>query len=97
MHVGNEMTRPTKPATVSGLEPATTLIELIGGPKVAADVCKLKRLQVWRWTVPKNKGGTGGTVPQRHHAAIIRHVREQGIELPLNLLVPGVDEETVVS
>ncbi len=99
MHVGNEMTERTmkrRPTSVGGLEPASTLIRIMT-PKALVGACGIKRLQLWRWTAPKSKGGTGGRVPQSHHEAIITYAKEHGIALPLKLLVPGVDDETLVS
>ena len=42
---------------------------------------ELNRSTVSRWTKPKDIGGTGGIVPAKHQADIIRHARAAGKRL----------------
>lgn len=42
---------------------------------------KIDRTVVWRWTVPYERGGTGGIIPRKHHDAIFRLARMEGIVL----------------
>ncbi len=38
---------------------------------------------------PKEKGGTGGRIPQDHHRALLDYAREQGIELTAEQFLPA--------
>lgn len=59
------------------LEPAATVIRVIGGVAVAADITGTDRTTVWRWTQPKPKG-TGGLVPAEHQGPLLRWAIEHG-------------------
>lgn len=82
----------TQRPPVAGMEPARTIIALLGGPSRAAAICKVRRIQAWRWSAPRARGGSGGQIPQRHHRSILRFAREHGIDLPMRLLLPDVAE-----
>lgn len=63
------------------LDPAATVLAVCGGiPRVAA-LLELSRSSVWRWTQPKEKGGTGGVVPTKHQSALLKKARDHGIRL----------------
>jgi len=70
-------------------EPAYTIINLLGGATKVAAFLKTTRQAVWKWTWPRQKGGTGGLVPQRHHPAILALARQQGVYLTAEHFLPG--------
>ncbi|UXT47821.1 hypothetical protein FY136_00655 [Agrobacterium tumefaciens] len=62
------------------LEPAKSVIAKIGIEKVSAVTGK-HISRVYRWMYPKNRGGTGGIIPQGDAFALLAHARSEGIEL----------------
>lgn len=46
---------------------AQNVIAKCGGVKNVADICGTGRTAIYKWTYPKTRGGTGGTIP--HYAA----------------------------
>jgi hypothetical protein len=53
-------------------DPANTLIKKLGGLTVVARACGCTVSAVLRWRLPKDRGGTGGLVPSRHIAPLIK-------------------------
>lgn len=68
--------KPRKPQ----LDPAAEVIRRLGGFTKVARVVGRHVTQVYRWTQPAPKG-TGGTIPQKHHVALLDHARS--IDVPL--------------
>ena len=66
---------------MSGLEPAASIINRLGGFSAVAKLCDLHFTQVWRWTQPRSKKGTGGTIPQRHHLLLLAIAKKAGVPL----------------
>lgn len=60
---------------------AQRVIEKCGGHDVVAGWLKVSTTSVYRWTYPKDKGGTGGVIPQKHWQALIQKAASDGIEL----------------
>jgi hypothetical protein len=63
------------------MEPAQSIISKLGGPSTVARVTGVHRTRAYKWQMPKEKGGTGGRIPQSHIPTILAYAREQGIEL----------------
>ncbi|ODM79096.1 carph-isopro domain-containing protein [Bradyrhizobium elkanii] len=63
------------------LEPAQTIIQRFGGPSAVASILGVHRTRVSNWQRERAKGGTGGTIPQRYHVALLAHAQEKGIAL----------------
>jgi hypothetical protein len=63
------------------LEPAHSIIKDLGGIAAVARATGLHFTQVWRWTQAKLRGGTGGTIPQKHHLALLDMARAKGVRL----------------
>ncbi len=63
------------------LDPAAHVIALCGGPEAVAAMVGIHPSNVHRWTYPKDKGGTDGRVPTRHHRKLLEAARAQGIPL----------------
>lgn len=59
--------------------PALKIITSFGGHAVVAELLGLAVSAVYRWDYPKSRGGTGGLIPQRHHAALLKVARERDI------------------
>jgi aspartate carbamoyltransferase catalytic subunit len=63
------------------LNPAAHIIAKCGGPEAVAAMVGIHPSNVHRWTYPKDKGGTDGRVPTRHHRKLIEAARAKGITL----------------
>lgn len=70
------------------LEPARTVIAKIGVDKVA-EITGKHVSRVYRWMYPKSRGGTGGFIPQGDVPGLLRHARENGIELSAEDFLPA--------
>lgn len=71
---------------------ARSIIDRFGGFRAVAQVLGVDITRVHRWTYPKARGGTGGTIPARHFAALLDEARRRGIELTASeLIVPATD------
>ena len=58
--------------------PAQQIVAKCGGAAVVAAWLGVNHSTVYRWTQPKDRGGTGGFIPYRHHVALIRAARAAG-------------------
>lgn len=70
------------------MDPASTIIEKIGGFEVAAKVAKTAATTPYGWTKPREKGGTNGLIPQKYHPAILAYAKENGIRLKAEDFLP---------
>ncbi|MBT9370826.1 hypothetical protein KLP42_13050 [Rhizobium sp. CSW-27] len=62
------------------LDPAKSIIAKIGIEKVSAVTGK-HISRVYRWMYPKDRGGTGGMIPQREASVLLAYARERNIDL----------------
>lgn len=62
------------------LDPAKSVIATVGIEKVA-EVTGKHVSRVYRWMYPKERGGTGGFIPNTDAALILQYARENGIDL----------------
>jgi len=62
------------------LDPAKSIIGKIGIEKVA-EVTGKHVSRVYRWMYPKEKGGTGGLIPQTDAPAILAYAKSKRIPL----------------
>lgn len=60
---------------------ADSIIRKCGGHAQVAAWLGLSLTQVYRWTYPRERGGTGGLVPARRQAALLAKARQAGIDL----------------
>lgn len=75
------------------LEPAKSVIAKIGIEKVA-EITGKHVSRVYRWMYPKEKGGTGGFIPQTDAQAILGYARLNGIALSASeFLEPAAQPE----
>lgn len=61
------------PNKESWLEPAATVVKIMGGIKATASVVNLHRSVVNRWLLPPEVGGTGGLVPAHHQRTLFEY------------------------
>jgi len=66
---------------------AARLIDKFGGHEALAEVLGIRVVSVYRMTYPRERGGTGGTVPQKHHAKLFKAARDMGIDLKADDLI----------
>jgi hypothetical protein len=55
---------------------AERVIEKCGGVAKTAELINKSPSWVYRWTYPKDKGGTGGTVPQSSQHELLKLAKE---------------------
>lgn len=71
------------------MEPATTIIQKCGGVAKAARYAGVEPATAYRWTYPRERGGTGGMIPTHRQAVMIRNARADGVELlPTDFALP---------
>ena len=74
------------------MEPARTIIEKLGGPDVVSRITGTAYTAPYRWQHPRERGGTGGLIPQRHHPALLDYAREKRIRLRADDFLPVKEE-----
>lgn len=74
------------------MDPASTIITKLGGEAKVSAITETAYTAPYRWQQPKDKGGTGGLIPQRHHPKLLSFAQENKIDLkPADFLpVPEV-------
>ena len=70
-----------KRSTVSGCEPARTVVERLGGIAAAAQIAGVDRTTVSKWLTSRDRRGTGGIIPAKHIATLYRHAQQEGLPL----------------
>ena len=63
------------------LNPAATVLARVGGAGPLAQLLRLDRSAVHRWALPKDRGGSGGLIPARHHQRLLALAAAHGIAL----------------
>ncbi len=71
------------------MEPAATVIDRLGGPKVVSEITGAAYTAPYRWQYPRDKGGTGGLIPQKHHLTLLSYAQENGIPLSASDFLPA--------
>lgn len=66
------------------LEPARSVIEKLGGIDVVAQTTGKHVSRIYRWMYSKERGGTGGFIPQSHIPDLLAYARDHGINLTAN-------------
>lgn len=62
------------------LDPAKSIIAKIGIDKVS-EITGKHVSRVYRWMYPKDRGGTGGVIPQSDAPALLAYAKENQIAL----------------
>ena len=60
---------------------AIRVIRKLGGPVRVADLLGMTRQAVYKWTCPREKGGTGGYIPARRELELMLVAKMNGIKL----------------
>lgn len=71
-----------------GMEPATTIINRLGGPTKVAEIAGVHRTRVSNWKRKKEEGGTGGVIPFKHVPALLAAAKECGVKLKVEDFLP---------
>lgn len=72
------------------LEPASSIIRLLGGLSAVATGVSTTTTTVQRWRRPSQKGGTDGFIPRKWHGKLISMAEARGINLhPTAFLDPS--------
>lgn len=69
---------------------ADHIIEKCGGVAVVCQITGVDKSRVHRWRTPKERGGSGGFIPARHHPVILQGARLRGIDLTPDDFFPPV-------
>lgn len=71
------------------MQPASRVVAKLGGPTKVAKIVGIHRTRVSAWQRPRASGGTGGRIPQDHHARLLAFARENGVALAAEDLLDG--------
>jgi len=63
------------------LNPAAALMIKLGGPERMAEAAGVHVTRVYRWRVPKSKGGTDGLIPAKKQQKILDWARKNNIDV----------------
>lgn len=74
------------------MEPASSIIEKLGGEAVVAEITRTSYTAPYRWQAEKSKGGTGGLIPQKYHRLLLDYARAHGIDLRAEDFLPVVPD-----
>lgn len=75
------------------MEPATTIILRLGGEDAVSRITGTASTAPYRWQYSREKGGTGGIIPQRHHRTLLDYARENSIDLKAEDFLAPEDAE----
>lgn len=71
------------------LEPAATVVRLLGGPTKVSQIVGVHRTRVSNWMRPREAGGTGGVIPLAHHRRLLQAAVAEGASLTAEELLPS--------
>lgn len=63
------------------LEPAASIIQTLGGVERVSEITDRHISRVYRWMYPKDRGGTGGIIPQPEAAKMLAYAKDKRIRL----------------
>lgn len=63
------------------MEPAESIIKRLGGEAVVSKITGTSFTAPYRWQHAREKGGTGGLIPQRYHRTLLDYAQQNEIEL----------------
>ena len=70
-------------------EPAKSIIEAFGGVDAVAKIVGRNRASVFRWTYPKDKGGTSGLIPTECQSVLYNHAVKHKMDLKAEDFMAG--------
>lgn len=60
---------------------ASEIVSKFGGAYSLAEIIDMDASQIYRWTYPITRGGTGGKIPTKHQQTLLTKAKELGIDL----------------
>jgi putative alpha-1,2-mannosidase len=60
---------------------ASKIIERFGGAPKVAEIVGTERTAVYKWTYPRERGGSDGLIPSKYHAILLRAAKERKLKL----------------
>lgn len=72
------------------MEPARTIVELLGGEAEVARIAGVAITAPYRWQASKTKGGTGGIIPHWHIGKLLEHAERNDIPLTAAHFAPVI-------
>jgi hypothetical protein len=63
------------------MEPARTIVELLGGEAKVAEIAGVRITAPYRWQASRAKGGTGGVIPHWHIGKLLEYAEAHGKDL----------------
>jgi hypothetical protein len=70
------------------MNPASDIVRKLGGPEVVSRITETASTAPYRWQHAKEKGGTGGLIPQRYHRLLLDYAKENAIDLTAEDFLP---------
>jgi hypothetical protein len=71
--------------------PAAKIIEKCGGHQAVAEMIHVDVSRVYRWTYPRDRGGSDGTIPAKHQTKLLAEATNRGIDLSPADFFPSQD------
>lgn len=75
------------------MNPASQIIQKLGGEAKVRELTGASITAPYRWQYPKDKGGTGGLIPQRHHRTLLNYAQDNAIDLSAEDFLPAREPE----
>ncbi len=69
------------------LEPAASIIDRFGGPDAVQEITGADRTRVYRWTQPREKGGTDGIIPLKPAQKLWAYAKANRLDVPSDLFL----------
>lgn len=68
--------------------PAKIVIDRFGNHARVASILGIHKTSVHRWDYPREKGGSDGKIPSKHHRPLLDAAKAEGIKLLARDLIP---------
>lgn len=70
------------------MNPASHVIKQLGGETKVRELTGASVTAPYRWQYAKDKGGTGGLIPQRYHRTLLDYAQDNKIDLSAEDFLP---------
>lgn len=71
------------------MEPALHIIAMFGGAEAVAEITGVTNDAVYRWTYPRDKRGSDGFIPAKHHMTLVDAAKKKKLPLRLESFYPS--------
>lgn len=78
------------------MEPASTIIDRLGGVTKVAQVVGVHRTRVSNWKRARQSGGTDGRIPQGYHVLLLQYARDHGVPLSADDFLPAASSPSAL-